>query len=103
MMTMTMKMKMHCHGRKGPAALQWDTPAKKHQSRVTGKVNIIIFNTQLLSHGQNLTSLKMTTWKQMKRYCHGTQGPWVPPGPEAAQRTYTAAQIFMVRISLHVS
>jgi len=67
MKTMKMKMKMHCRGRKGPTALQRDTPAKKHQSRVTGKVNIIILNTQLLSHGQNLPSSKMTMWKQMKR------------------------------------
>jgi len=62
-----MTMKMHCCGRKGPAALQQDTPAKKRQSRVTGKVNIIILNTPLLSHGQNLPSMKMMTWKQMKR------------------------------------
>jgi len=78
---MTMKMKMHCRGRKGPAALQRDTPAKKCQSRVTGKVNIIIFNMQLLSHGQNLPSSKMMTWKQMKRYCRGTQGRRPPKGP----------------------
>jgi len=31
-----------------------------------------------------------------------TWGPWVPLGLEASQRTYTVAQIFMVRMSLHV-
>ena len=30
-------------------------------------------------------------------------GPQVPLGLEASQSTYTAAQIFMVRMSLHVS
>jgi len=46
-MTMTMtRMKMNCHGRRGPTALLQNTLAKKCQSRFTGKVNKIISNVQ---------------------------------------------------------
>jgi len=56
-----MRMKMRCRGRRGPMALQRNTPVKKCQPRFAGKVNTIISNVQLLRHCQNLPSTKMMT------------------------------------------